>query len=301
MGTGDHTSEIIGMSVLGVLALFGTIENITVIFTVLRRFRLESWTYILICHLALCDLLTCLIAAPLWIAGHTGAGFNFCKSSFTATAAMILASCWTLGLIAYERYIYIQFPLRYPRIVTRTKILSAICAIWVSCLVVSASMITVGFNKPTTDHCFATLLVNRWIASVVLPVFSMIPVALMFVAYTSILRKALQQQRRGDEFGNSDERRTTATKLRKERRTIRMLYAIVVVYVICILPYSILAIVDVIDHTIMSVADRSKADNVAIFLFANAVINPVLYAMMNKEIRKEVLCIRNRVTPSSDW
>eukprot|EP00112_Aurelia_sp_Birch-Aquarium-sp1_P024849 Seg8013.2 transcript_id=Seg8013.2/GoldUCD/mRNA.D3Y31 product="Growth hormone secretagogue receptor type 1" protein_id=Seg8013.2/GoldUCD/D3Y31 len=161
-------------------------------------------------------------------------------------------------------------------------------------------MITVAFNKPTTDHCFGTLLINRWIISVVLPIFSMIPVALMFVAYTSILRKALQQQRRSDEFGNADDRRATAMKLRKERRTIRMLYSIVVVYVICILPYSILGIVDVVDPTIMSVADRSKADNVAIFLFANAVINPMLYALMNKEIRKEVLCMTNRVTPRSD-
>lgn len=287
------------MSILGVLSLLGMIENAVVIVTVLRRLRLESWTYILVCHLAFCDLLTCVIAAPLWITGHIGRNFIVCRASISATCVPMLGSSWTLVLIAYERYIYIKYPLRHTLIITTKKITFAICLIWVVSLVASSLIMTVAFRRPKDDHCFVPLMINRWLIGIMVPIVTVMPVTLMFTAYTYILRKALQQQRRSVVFEGIDDRRARAQRLPKERRTIRMLYSIVFAYITCVLPYAAVGLVDSINPNTMTIDMRSKIDNLSIFLFANAVVNPVLYAMMNKDIRREILCRRNIVVGSS--
>ena len=261
--------------------------------TVLHRFKLESWTCLLVSHLSFCDILICLVGSPFWIAGHTSTNFTVCLAGISISCIPTLASSWTLILIAYDRYVFIKYPLRYSLIITTKKMVLSMCLIWLFAVVFAIFVATVGFNRPTDGNCFISLVVNKWLIATIVFIFTVLPITLMFILYRNILQNALRQQRRPEEFTDKNNQHKRAAKLRKERKTIRMLYSIVIVYVLCVLPYSAVGSVDLVNPSIIKIDVRNYFEYLSIMLFVNAVTNPILYTMMNKDIRKAVLCQRN--------
>ena len=235
----ENGTEALGISILAFLSVLGIIGNISVVIVILRRFRLESWTYILVCHLAFYDFLTCAIVGPLWIAAYIVKNITVCKSSIFVTCVLILCSSWTLVLIACERYIFIKYPLHYSLIITTKRFISSICALWIISVFVAVLTTTVALSTPATHQCLATLIVNRWVTMTFFAVFTLLPITFMLFAYTYILRAALRQQRKIEEFRSADERRAKIEKIRKELRTSLMLYAVVISYFVCTFPYSV--------------------------------------------------------------
>ena len=284
----DIVTFYIGISALALFSILGTIGNSIFIFVIIRRYKLESWTIILLCHLAFCDLLTCLIDGPLWIAAHKSRDFSTCKAAVFMTCSPILGSSWTLVLIALERYIFIKYPLRHSLIMTNRRVALAVSFIWVVSLTVATSMVTIDLNGKKDGACLPTVLVSPWVTFTFFAIFTLLPIILMMFVYTYIIRIALYQQRRVQDIANVEDRISRTEQQRKERRTIMMLYAVVFAYALCILPYSVVAILDAISLDIIG-SNRELLYSTSILWFINAVINPMIYTQVNKELRREVL------------
>ena len=177
------TINLVCLSIFGLLGLFG---NAFVIFIILRKFRCESWTYILVCHLAVCDVLVSTFGAPLWIVTYTSRIFCVCRAAIFTSSLFMNLSCFTLILIAYDRWVYIHYPLRYHLIVTTRKVVSLLVAIWLFTACSAAGPVIYKMNTENAvyvKHCVLTKLVNRWallwlfLACFLVPLFTLAPLS----------------------------------------------------------------------------------------------------------------------------
>lgn len=278
----------LSVSILSIFAFFGLIGNSFVIFLIFRRFKFESWTYLLVCHLAMSDLMTSMIGAPLWIATYTSKEYSVCKAAIFISTVPMIVSSWTLILIAYDRYVYIKYPLQHHLIVTARKIVTYLILLWLFSFGTALISITVGVDNSDeikTRYCVYSALVNRWVSIWIFAIFALLPILALAFVYSYILRTALKQQRKVEEFSSVEDKRTKTAKAQKERQTILMLCTVVFVYVISVLPYSIVGLLDGIDTGI--IRKNRWAYLTSMLLFFNAVLNPLLYTLMNKELRKE--------------
>ena len=284
MGLGLELS----VSILSIFAFFGLIGNSFVIFLILRRFKFDSWTYLLICHLAISDLMNSMIGAPLWIATYTSKNYSVCKAAIFISTVPMIVSSWTLILIAYDRYVYIKYPLRHHLIVTARKIVTYLILLWLFSFGTAVITITVGVDSSDeikTLYCVYSALVNRWVSVWIFAIFALMPILALAFVYSYILRTALKQQRKVEEFSSVEDKRAKIAKVQKERQTIMMLCTVVFAYVISVLPYSVVGLIDGIDTRI--IRKNRWAYLTSMLLFFNAVLNPLLYTLLNKELRTE--------------
>lgn len=299
--TFESNDNPIAISISVILSLIGVFGNGLVITVVLRRFKFESATYLLICHLALCDLFTCIFVAPLYPIANKTRSFPVCQAAIFIFCLQLLSSSWTLMLIACERYVYIKYPLRHGLIFTIKRIILTVSSLWAFSIALVAAMITVDLRETKEEVCLGKFA-NKWILYIYYPFLTVLPIILMLFAYSYILRIALRQQRKIEDFGTVEDKRTKAMKLRKERRTIVTLFILVISYAVCTLPYAIISVLDVIDINI--IGKRGAIDNIALLWFTNAIINPGLYALTNKELRNEIRRVvslrRNNTVTGSD-
>ena len=282
------------ISVLLTIAVVGVTGNAVVIVTILRNYRGESWTYLLMCHLALCDLLTCLIGGPLWITTYVTKIFPLCRTAIFISTIFLLASSMTLVLIAYDRYIYIKYSLRYPIVMTKRRINSLLVIVWALSFGSAFSMVMLLETTDVTNmrHCVATTLVNRWLMLWIGFIFTIVPNIALVFAYSFILRTALRQQRivqastRASTSSDVSDQAAKKTKLRKERRTIITLTAVVFVYFVCVMPYSIVGFLDAVSPGILK--EARQVHLTSLLVFSNSAINPILYTATNKQLREQV-------------
>ena len=283
--TFESNDNPFAISISVILAIIGVIGNGLVIIVILRRFKFDSPTYLLVCHLAFCDLLTCIFVTPLYVTANKTKSFSVCQAAIFVFCLPTLNSSWTLMLIACERYVYIKYPLRHGLIFTIKRILLTVSSLWVFSVALVVAMITVDLRETKEEVCLGKFA-NKWILYIYYALLTVLPIILMLFVYIYILRIALRQQRKIEDSGNVEDKRSKAIKVRKERRTIVMLFTVVISYAVCILPYAIISFLDVIDINI--IGKRGAIDNIAILWFTNAIINPGLYALTNKELRSEI-------------
>ena len=190
MGYGLNIS-IFTLSTFAILGFFG---NSFVIFVILRKFRLQSWTYILVCHLAFCDLLSSAIGAPLWIATYTSKIFTVCKAAFFTSSLFLILSCFTLILIAYDRCVYIHYPLQYHLIVTTRKISSFLVVTWTVTLCSLVLAVTYDIDASDAVHvryCVMSTIVNRWVLIWMFIACCLVPLLALAITYSHILRTVM--------------------------------------------------------------------------------------------------------------
>ena len=169
-------------------------------------------------------------------------GQAFCKHVFFFAKVSFAVSIQNLVLIAVDRFGAVVFPLRSPLI--RSKL----CP----CFILATWIVAVAFNSPylftfkLVEHPEGTWCVQKWkkafaesssfvsyqLAYHIL--FKFIPVLLLVILYSIIVIKLKTQVHPGEQSANSQQQRN-----RRNRNVLQMSIAIVTVFVLCWLPYSI--------------------------------------------------------------
>ncbi len=122
-----------------VAMIIGFLGNIAVLIYTIFISKEKTATSYLVGNLALADLLVCLTFYPMWINEFIKTILNidsdqdfFCKLSRSTIWALLFASVFTLLAITVDRYLYIVKPLKYPLIVTKRRVFTAISGIWLT-------------------------------------------------------------------------------------------------------------------------------------------------------------------------
>ena len=202
-------------------------------------------------NMASSDLLFPLFLIP-WYLSHLHTNYSFliggqlgqalCKLVPFFGNVSIVVSIQNLILIAVDRFGAVVFPLRSPLI--RSKLCPFfILATWLVAVAVSSPHL---FANELVESSERTQCVTEWkkafgesssLASFVLAyyiLFIYIPVLLLVILYSIIVIKLKTQAHPGEQSANNQQQRD-----RRNRNVLQMSIAIVTVFVLCYLPYSI--------------------------------------------------------------
>lgn len=296
-------SQQLAVAVLSLtLGTFTVLENLLVLFVILQSRALRCRpSYHFIGSLAVADLLGSVIFVYSFLdfhVFHRKDSPNIFLFKLGGVTASFTASVGSLFLTAIDRYISIHRPLAYRRIVTRTKAVIAFCLMW-SISIIIAVLPLLGWNcKRLNSVCsdiFPLIDENYlmfWIGvTSVLVLF--IVYAYMYIlwrAHHHAVRMLSRTSQKSLVVYTPDGTKVQTTRPEQTRMDIRLaktLVLILVVLVICWGPVLAIMVYDLFW--------RMDDDIKTIFAFCsmlcllNSTVNPIIYAMRSKDLRRAFL------------
>lgn len=148
--------------------LIGLPGNAVIIATIIYKKLYEEVTQILLLNLAISDFLVCLLFMPFNVISGFAGGYVFGGSDYTRCQVCQIGLIFLLltvlsvnifALMSVDRFIFIQFPLRYKNWVTVPRILVVITLIWLFSTM-QAILPLLGFGETKYAYPYAVCLVN---------------------------------------------------------------------------------------------------------------------------------------------
>lgn len=271
--------------------VIGLVGNAVVVFIVAKSKHMQNVTNIFIANLALSDIGLSVFSLPIqlhyqitdnWIFGTV-----MCKIIFAAFAVPMYVSTITIFLIACDRYWLIVYPLK-ERMQLKTAIILIISAITLSIVL---AIPVICFAKVVHIH-HPDLRINRkycteeWSSPMLRIIYSfstflfqfclplIITALLYYKIYCRLQSRPLQSR---------------ATNAERNGKTNKILFAIVVLFVTCWLPWNLFSLITEVDKSIVIGAHFKLVDLLLkMFAMSSACINPFLYCWLNDNFRKEL-------------
>ena len=213
------------------------------------------------------------------------------------------------SLSIHHRYVAIIKPLKYTTICTTKRAAVALATIWL----LSATMATlpvVGWSTyrfiPWTCFCVSDWVESRSYAYTYLSVTCFLPLCTLLYCYYKIYRIARRQSRRvvSLELASMELSRShnsaipnarPKTFMRKEKKAVVILFAVMGVFMVCVMPYCLVYLV----------SSYSVANSIYVVLgftsllsFLNSAANPLVYGILNRKFRRAfvefITCKYNR-------
>ena len=284
------------------IIIISLVANSLIVILVCKTPNLKKPMNYFIANMASSDLLYSLFWIPLNLSGlHTSYSFliggqlgqALCKLVYFFGNVSLAVSVQNLILIAVDRFGAVVFPLRSPLI--RSKLcLFFLLVTWIFAIVLNLSDV---FTLELVEHPEGARCEQRWkkvfgeslsFASFVLAyniVFTYIPVMLLVILYSIIFIKLKTQAHPGEQSTNNQQQRK-----RRNRNVLQMSIAIVTVFVLCYLPYSI-------NYVIIVYQDSSAHFSCTFLIYfavtcflvhAYCAINPIMCFMFSSNFRQGI-------------
>ncbi|XP_014285975.1 QRFP-like peptide receptor isoform X2 [Halyomorpha halys] len=315
--------------VYSITLLIGIAGNILIIFTITVYRRMKSTTNMFLASLASADLLLILICIPVKVAklfSYTWTMGEFlCKMVHYMQGVSAICSVLTLTAMSIERYYAIVHPMKAKYVCTISQAKKIIIATWGASFLLAVPILFVQVHMLVGEKYLGYWCVRDWNRSGVwraheLYMFLLIlvfPTTVMAITYSAICWEICRViQRRSymtsgkatlncESYPLSSKRTGFKPKMRLEedsqtvRQVIKMLVAVVVVFVVCwgpMLTDNLLMAFDVLEH---ERTNSLKHMGTAFHLMAyfNSCVNPIVYGFMSKNFRdsfSKALCCRGR-------
>ncbi|XP_026773703.1 5-hydroxytryptamine receptor 4 isoform X1 [Pangasianodon hypophthalmus] len=314
------TSESNGMakrvaliSFLSLVMLMSVLGNLLVMVAVCkdRQLRKIKTNYFIV-SLAFADLLVSVLVMPFgaielihqnWIYGET-----FCLVRTSLDVLLTTASILHLCCISLDRYYAICCqPLVYRNKMTPLRVALMIGGCWIIPTVISFLPIMQGWNsigindliearKFTGNSTVCVFMVNKPYALTCSVVAFYIPLGLMVLAYQRIYVTAREHARQismlqragGAVSGPESAEHQRNHRMRTETKAAKTLCIIMGCFCLCWAPFFITNVVDpFIDYTV-----PEQLWAACLWLgYINSMLNPILYAFLNKSFRRAFLII----------
>ena len=246
--TATRIGKTLAYSLIFVVSLFG---NILLGMIVYRKKSLRTPINILIVNMAISDLLVPIFLFPrLFLTLTTGGywpisgplGQVFCKLSSYTSDVSGLVSVQSLVIMAVDRFVVVVFPLRSP-LISPKLCRYFILVIWIVAMAVHCPYL-IAFKVveyPEGLFCwwqwndtFGEFLSFESYLLGLFVVTRYVPLVLIAILYFAIALRIKSQKIPGEQSANVRERR-----LKIERNVLHMSVAIVLVFTVCWLPFSI--------------------------------------------------------------
>ncbi|XP_067879921.1 growth hormone secretagogue receptor type 1-like [Heterodontus francisci] len=276
------------MAVCILLFAVGVVGNVITILLVSRYKEMKTTTNLYLSSMALSDLLI-FLGMPLdlykiWKHRPWSLGQLLCKLPQFVSEGCTYSSALHITALSVERYVAICFPLKAKVLVSRSRVKAVILGLWTAALASAGPVLALvgvefenGTDPAETGECKCTeygvrsglLNAMLWMSSL----YFFVPACCLTVLYGLIGRKLWRRQRiHGD---------------RSSRHTVKMLAVIVLVFVLCWLPFHIehnLFLLTAGSAEVYTVRQYLHAVSFALF-YLSAAINPVLYNLMSAKYR----------------
>ena len=252
---------------LMVIAVFG---NTLVLAAILRTPSLRSPSIMLLCSLAVSDLLVGVVVQPVYFA-YLQTAKDFLYQPLTI---MIFFACgvslYTITAISMDRFLSLHYHMRYPNLITARRAMGTSAILWSICFILSL------FSLWNNSLYFTSVAVNIVIC-----------ILISTVCYIRIFKIVRQHQLHIHSQKQAVESLNTTNIQNMQRKK---LYAIntFIYYIVMIICYTP-AFIGISIHLI-SPNQWTKSWMIAeTVAFMNSSINPILYCWRHRELRVAVL------------
>ncbi|OWF52712.1 pyroglutamylated RFamide peptide receptor-like [Mizuhopecten yessoensis] len=306
---------IILMVLYSAAFISGLLGNIFVIAVVIQYQHMRTLTNVFLVSLTVGDLLVVLICIPMTLGSYVYSDYIFgtfmCKLTPFLQGTAVAVSSLSLLSISINRYFAIHSPLKAKVLFSKNKIYLLLFLVWLVSLcsfipqLVVCTVVTSGLQGVYEMH----VCLELWYSPVTKQIYSMfiffvlffIPLVAMLVTYTRIGYTLWRTEARRF-MENSITNKSQAERiLRQRRRTVKMLVAVVMIFVFCWFPYY--AVMIWLDFN-MVLSERTQFVNdyiypiVLLLGLSNSTVNPVCYCFMSNGFRRAFLklCCRQKLT-----
>ncbi|XP_048341670.1 somatostatin receptor type 1 [Sphaerodactylus townsendi] len=290
-GEAQGGSAILISFIYSVVCLVGLCGNSMVIYVILRYAKMKTATNIYILNLAIADELL-MLSVPFLVTStllhHWPFGSLLCRLVLSVDAVNMFTSIYCLTVLSVDRYIAVVHPIKASRYRRPTVAKMVNLAVWGLAIVIILPIIIFSNTEPNTDGTIACNMMmpepkQKWLVVFVIYTFLMgflLPVVAISLCYILIIAKmrmvALKagwQQRK-----------------RSERKITLMVLMVVMVFVICWMPFYIVQLV----HLFVEQGDATISQLSVILGYANSCANPILYGFLSDNFKRSfqrLLCL----------
>ena len=305
--TAEKISKVFGYSVILLGSFFG---NIFIIIIVYKHRDLRKTVNYFIVNMAVSDLLSSLIVMPVQITGLLTDSWDwrvrgilgsiFCKLFHFGNPVSLQVSAQNLVWIAIDRFVAVVFPIRLGIISNKIRAI-AIVSSWIFAGLLSFPNLIIwglvehGNNTYCSNigHVFTSykaITAHIWLQ---MTFFFLAPLFFISVAYTVIAISLKRQSKALADTTSNVQRRS----LRKRRQAIKMAVVIVVLFYICVIPYTLSLIIP-FTHWRPSCAFHRVFTFLSFFmLYSSSVANPIICLSFVESYRRglrNMLCSCSR-------
>ncbi|KAK3583793.1 hypothetical protein CHS0354_022836 [Potamilus streckersoni] len=311
----DILTMAIGFYGYIVLILTASIFNLCLLIAILANRKLRTMTNIIVASLAISDFFIGSVVCPSelihYITNYRALTAKGCAVHQAVQIFIPLVSSFHLLAVAIERYVKIVEPLRYFEIATKSRLCVILLIIWIFPLLISVLPIT-GWNQIAlfgnvtytnvylnmTGCDFLETLPCTYMGMILTIILSVYIV--MFGLYVKVFFIALSQVRqiKALKIGGKS---ASAPLLRSELKVLIVLTVTIGFFFISWLPIGTVIAYDCVYEVFDDVAW-----GVSLYIaFVNASVNPLIYGIGNREIRKVILqnmqCPRKTNVVRPEW
>ncbi|XP_031555593.1 adenosine receptor A3-like [Actinia tenebrosa] len=291
------TSSAVFSTVFSILLLTGIVGNILVVIVTTRRNTRLLPGGVFIRSLAISDaggsaniifMLITIICRGGWVFGHVG-----CQLSGTFIVLFGSSSLHLLCIISINRYLKIAKTSLYRRVFNKTGTIILLIIPWVLPLVMSVvpvfgwSAHEYQFSKCICHFYFSTSLsytITFLIAVVATPLSIS---AIYYVNMYFLIRSHTSSMK-------NLQRKSPAANI-EEIRSARTIFVLIVAFILCYTPASIINILQMAGYDVPPYLDLISSMTLIVSKHAQ---NPLLYGILNRRYRKELIKIARLVVRS---
>ena len=295
-GRDDEAETILGFSPEFdtfplLLAIFIAALNSLILFLTAKVKSLRTVTNLILGSLAVSDLLSGVLGIPLYLACSAVQKTVVCAITQMLTRFFSISVVLHLLLVSVDRHVAVVHAIRYRSLVTKRRILSLLLSVWLTAIFVALIQLSwlgldINVNEDSNEK---TASINIVYDILCIIFFFLVPLITMIFCYTTIFL-ALRQQLRAIKQNNVglcfkvEQRRSYS----RERRAAIIFLSMIVVYIICWLPYFLLDLQHQFENDFFSLPVSVEY---AVFYypkFLNSVLDPLLYVYRKHDFRQAI-------------
>ena len=279
-----------GFGLYVVLLVLAFVVDTTILFVFYRVKELRNVTNNLLCNMVAADLLFALQTPPEalsvkyddWITGNA-----LCKIHRFLLHIFYNVVIISLTIVSIERYYAICHPMRFKSLNIKSWIL--VLASWIVACILALPQVFVSSTTMSYDRLVCAqerpddyLVVFLCYHVPVFILVYFIPLVILSFTFAKVSRKlrtVVQRFRSRSRFDICD-------AMRMRRSIIRMLLVVVIVFVVCLTPLTVIELLHV--TPVMSQFDPfgTLVVTVEVLAFSHALFNPLVCSFLSKEFRK---------------
>ena len=277
-------SIILKVFVASAIALASVLGNILVIIAVQKDRRLQNITNLLIQNLSITDIGMAVVVMPFWIVSiyHQEWVFSdaLCQSQATGVFLLGLASNFTMGLIAINRYLKVVRTRLYGRIFpSKGRTLFYVLLAWILSLLLATPPLY-GWGRfhyqKEFEHCSLVwdFQENMSYIIVICACLLNFTTFIMFFCYFRIYRSV--------KASSTHVRASLAPAAKKpDIRVLKSTFAVLCIFTLCWAPISFACM----SHALDMPPPATVTTMLIYLMFTSSCLNPVAYGLLNPRFR----------------
>lgn len=292
------TARIIILVLQIIVSLVGTVGNVLVCVVTSRKRNLKIVGNRLILNLAIADLGVLLINYPIHISKEFSISWPFgefvCETVFPFAVIFYGVGVGCITAIALHRYrmlVHCMKPQMNRQTVKRVLFLIWLLSFVIVVMPLFFVMKLIPIPKIGIVICeplWPNPLSRQMYHTTIVLAFYIIPLSIIAVTYIRIRTKLKDSIRRHDSYQRSSFREQTAvSRIVQNRRALRLLTPVVIVFAVCMAPLQFTPIVSFFVDITGSKHIAIAARFFVLLLVTNASANPIIYSVVNSDFRRD--------------